>query len=135
MAETIRIVDYHYLTCPDKPGEGAKLLSLCRDAGVNLLAVHAFPFARRTQVDFVAEDSAALLKAARKANLKLTKRRAFLATGDDRVGVVAGILEKLAGAKINVTATTALSAGGGRFAAIFWVKPPDIRRASKALGV
>ncbi|MFQ6112064.1 MAG: hypothetical protein ACE5LX_08570, partial [Nitrospinota bacterium] len=100
MAETIQVVDYYYLSCPDKPGEGAKILSIFRDAGVNLLAVHAFPSARRTQVDFVPENSAAFLRAARKAKLKLTKRRAFLATGEDRVGVIAEILEKLGEAKV-----------------------------------
>lgn len=33
------------------------------------------------------------------------------------------------------TATTAIVAGAGRFGAILWVKPRDVKRAAKALGV
>ncbi len=47
MADTIRQVDYYYATVPDKPGEGARVAGVLRDAGVNLLAFHAFPSARR----------------------------------------------------------------------------------------
>ncbi|MFQ5913706.1 MAG: hypothetical protein ACE5JS_11025 [Nitrospinota bacterium] len=136
MAETFRIVDYYYLMCPDKPGEGARLLSEFRDAGINFLAVHAFPKSGRVQVDMVPEDTAAFLKAARKAKLKLSqKKKAFLAAGEDRVGVMASILGRLAEAGINLTAVTTLCAGKGRFGALFWVKPRDLRRTSKALGI
>jgi hypothetical protein len=34
-----------------------------------------------------------------------------------------------------LAATDALTAGGGRFAAIVWVKPRDAKRASKVPGV
>src|SRR5881397_3534385 len=62
MADTIRRVSYYYTTISDKPGEGARLLETLRSAGVNLLAVHAFPSARKAQVDFV--PSAAVNKTA-----------------------------------------------------------------------
>ncbi len=136
MAEKIQTVDYYYVTSADKPGEGAEVLSVFRDARVNLLAVHAFPQGRRIQVDIGPRNTAAFLRAARKAKLKLSgRKKAFLVTGTDRVGVLAGILGKLGEAKINVTAVTALCAGSRRFGAIFWVKPRDVRRASKALGI
>ncbi len=47
--------------------------------------------------------------------------KGFLIYGDDRVGVVAELLEKLTKAKINVTATQAIVAGADRFGMIFWV--------------
>jgi len=53
MADTIRRVSYYYTTISDKPGEGARLLETLRERGVNLLAFHAFPSARKAQVDFV----------------------------------------------------------------------------------
>ena len=59
MADTIRVVDYFYVTIPNKPGEGARLLDTLRQARVNLLAFSAFPEGRKTQADFVPEDSAA----------------------------------------------------------------------------
>ncbi|HYK91017.1 MAG TPA: hypothetical protein VE398_19755, partial [Acidobacteriota bacterium] len=52
-----------------------------------------------------------------------------------RMGAVADIIGKLAAANINVTAIDALCAGSGRFGAILWVKAPDVRKASKALGI
>ena len=136
MAEEIRKVDYSYVFCPDKPGEAGKILSLFREAGVNLLAAHAFPQARRSQLDIVPEDPATFLKIARKAKLKPSKKKtAFRARGDDQVGVMANLFEKLGQANINVIASTAIGAGKGRFGAIFWVKPSDIRKAARALGI
>lgn len=67
--------------------------------------------------------------------LKLSRRKSgFLLTGDDRVGAVTGVLDKLAAAKINVTAIDAIATGDGRFGALFWVMPRSVARAAKLLG-
>lgn len=136
MSETIRLVAYFYIEAPDQPGEGARALAVLKDAGVNLLAFSGFPKGRRCQLDFIPADPAAFRVAARKArwNLKGPKT-GFLVQGEDRVGALADILGKLAAAKINVTATDAVCAGADRYGAIFWVKPRDVKRAAKALGV
>lgn len=135
MADTIRVVDYYYTTAPDKPGEGARLLGILREAGVNLLALSAFPERRKIQVDFVPTDPAALVAAAKRGKLKLSRpKKAFLIGGDDRIGALHDTLAKLAAAKINVTAVTAVAAGSGRYGAILWVKPRDVSKAAGALG-
>jgi len=135
MADTIRQVDYYYATVPDKPGEGARVAGVLRDAGVNLLAFHAFPSARRSQLDFVPADAHAFPAAAKVAGVKVTgPRRVFLVDGDDRRGAIAALLDKLAAAKINVTAVDAVSSGMGRYGALIWVKSKDLQRASTALG-
>jgi len=135
MADTIRKVSYYYTTAPDKPGEGARLLQVLRTAGVNLLAFHAFPSARKSQADFVPADATALIAAAKGAKIKLSKpKTAFLLDGDDRFGALASTLAKLGAAKINVTAISAVCAGMGRYGAIFWVKPRDVAKAAAALG-
>jgi hypothetical protein len=136
MAETIRQVDYYYAMSPNKPGEACRILDGLKAAGVNLLAFSGFPNGRRSQLDFIPENPAAFLQAARKAKLKLSPRKSgFLIQGDDRVGVLCDLLAKLAAARINVTAVDADCAGAGRFGTILWVKPPDRKRAAKALGV
>lgn len=136
MADTVTLKDYYYTTVPDKPGEGVRVLNVLRDAGVNLLAYSGFPAARRTQIDFVPEDAAAFLAAAKAAKIKLTgPKKVFLISGEDRPGAVAGLYEKLAAAKVNVTATDAVCAGMGRYGAILWVKPRDVKKAAGALGV
>lgn len=135
MADTIQRVQYFYSEVPDKPGEGARLLSLLRDEGVNLLGFSGFPKGRRAQIDFVPADAAALKAAAKKAKLKVVgPKTGFLIQGEDRVGAMAEIVGKLAEAKINVTAVQAVSAGAGRYGALLWVKPRDVNKAAKLLG-
>ena len=135
MADTVRLVEYFYMTTPQKPGVGAPVLNELRRAGVNLLAFSGFPAGRGAQIDFIPEDAAAFRAAAKQAKWKLTgPKKAFLISGDDRAGAVAELLQKLADAKINVTAVDAACAGSGRFGAILWVAPRDVTRAARVLG-
>ena len=137
MAENIRRVEYYYVVVPDKPGSGASVLGALQEAGVNLLAYLGFPSGRgRSQIDLVPEDPAKLKEAAKRAGLKLSRaKRAFLAEGDDRIGVVAELTQRLADAKVNITAACATAAGSGRFGMILWVPPASYTKAAKALGV
>ena len=135
MAETIRLVDFFYIDAPDQPGEAACLLAQLKEAGVNLLAFSGFPKGRRAQLDFIPADPAAFKAVAKKNKWKLVgPKKGFLIQGDDRVGALAALLAKLSEAKINVTATEAISAGADRYGVILWVKPRDVRRAVKVLG-
>ena len=136
MAETIRKIDYFYVETANKPGEGAKALGALHEAGVNLLAFSGFPYGRRAQMDFIPEDPAAFMAAAKKAGLKLSaKKVGFLVQGADRIGALSEIAAKLAAANINITAMDAVCAGEGRYGAILWVKAPDLRKAAKTLGI
>ncbi len=136
MADTISRVDYFYIETPNKPGEAARALTKLKDAGINLLAFTGFPKGQRAQLDFIPADPAVFVKAAKKAGWKLSaKKSGFLIQGEDRVGALADIMVRLVGAKINVTAVDAVCAGAERYGAILWVKPSDLKRAAKALGV
>ena len=136
MGEDIRQVDMYSVPCKHKAGEGARVLAPLRDAGVNLIAFWGYPTkGGRARLDFVPEDGAALLAAAKQAKLKLGKKQsAILAQGDDRPGAVADILEKLAAAKINVEAVQGVCAGAGRFGAVLLLKPAAARKAAAILG-
>jgi predicted amino acid-binding ACT domain protein len=135
MLDTVRKLDYFALSMADRPGEGARLVAALKDNGVNLLAFSGFPAGRKSQVDLVPEDAVALRAAAKKLKLALgAKKACFVIQGDDRVGALADTLQKLADAKINVTAIQAVTAGMGRYGAIFWVKPRDAAKAAKTLG-
>jgi len=135
MADIIRKVAYFTIDVPNKPGEGARVLGTLADAGVNLLAFSGFPSGRKAQLDFIPEDVAVFKKAVKVAKIKTRPQKfGFLTQGDDRKGAVADLLKILAAKNINVTAIDAVSAGGGRFAAILWVKPKDVNKAAKALG-
>jgi len=136
MDEDIRRVDYYYVTAPDRPGEAARILSALHDAGINLRAFSGFPQgARKSQLDFLPEDSRAFATAARKAGLKLSKKKSgFMIEGTDRPGAVAEVLGRLAAAGINVTSVQAVCAGAGRYGGLLWVKAKDLRKAAKHLG-
>ncbi len=135
MANTLRKVDYYYVMLPNRAGQGAKVMAALAAEGVNLLAFSGFPSSGKAQLDLVPEDGAKLRKAARKLGLKLSVRKSgFLCHGDDRVGAMTTILNKLAAAKVNVTAVDAVTGGKGRFGAIFWVKPNAVAKAARALG-
>jgi hypothetical protein len=134
MAVKCRFKDYYVIRLADRPGTGAKALGVFRSARVALEAVHAFPAGSGCQMDLVPTRSSAFLRAARAGKLRPSRRkRALLVEGDDRTGALAGVLEKVAAARVNVTAVTGVRAGKGRFGAILWVKPRDLRRASRAL--
>ena len=134
MADTIQRVQYFYAEVPDRPGEGARVLKMLKDEGVNLLAFSGFPKGRRAQIDFIPAEPATFKAAAKKAGLKLMgPKTSFLIQGEDRVGAIAEVVAKLANAKINVTAVDAVSAGAGRYGAILWVKPRFVKKAAQLL--
>ena len=136
MAVKCRFKDYYAIRLANRPGTGAQTLDVFRRARVALEAVHAFPAGSGCQMDLVPTRSTAFLRAARAGKLRPSRRkRALLIEGDDRTGALAGVLEKIAAAGVNLTAVTGVRAGKGRFGAILWVKPRDLRRASRALGI
>lgn len=135
MATTIRKVDYFVTNVSNRPGQAAHTLEALARAGVNLLAFTGFPDGRGAQLDFVPEKTAPFLAAARRAKITVSPRKqGFLLQGGDAAGAVARVMQKLAAAKINVTAVDAVAAGKGRYGAILWVKSKDIGKAAKALG-
>jgi hypothetical protein len=135
MVDIVRKVAYFAMDVPDRPGEGARVLGTLADAGVNLLAFKGFPSGRKAQLNFIPEDVAVFKNAVKAAKIKTRPQKfGLLVQGDDRKGAVADLLKTLAEQKINVTATDAVSAGAGRYAAILWVGTRDVNKAAKALG-
>jgi hypothetical protein len=134
MSQGVRKVDYFHVMVPNTPGRGARVLAGLAAERVNLLAFSGFPSGRKGQLDLIPENSVALKRAARKLGLALSARKTgFLVQGADRVGALTRVLEALAAAKINITAIDAVTAGSGRFGAIFWVKPKSVAKAAKLL--
>jgi hypothetical protein len=136
MADLVRTAQYFKVTIADKSGTLGHMLAPLHDAGVNLLAVHAFPRNRRTQVDVVPEDPAAFKEFTKPLKWKMQGPKVcFLVEGDDRPGALVDLTGQLASAKINLTAATAVTAGQGRFGAILWVKTRDVKKGAKVLGI
>lgn len=131
---SVRKASYYSTKVPQRPGAGAQLLGALKAAKVNLLALTGFPAGGGAQVDFIPQDNAKFMKAARKAKLKLSARKTvFLAQGNDKVGALTQIFGRLAKARINLVSLQAVTAGRRRYGAMFWVKPKDVARASRVL--
>ncbi len=137
MADTVRRVDYYYVTVPDTPGEGERVFSTLKESDVNLLAYLGFPVeGGRSQIDLVPADPAALRQAAERSGLTLSDtKHAFLVQGDDRIGAVEATAMKLAAGGVTTTAAAAVCDGSGHYGMILWVPTVDYERAAAALGV
>ena len=136
MAETIRRVEHYSAAISHKVGEGARVLGALHAAGINLIALWGYARAGgRATLEFIPENGAAFVAAAKAAKLKLSKKQiAFHVEGDDRPGAVADILAKLAAAKISIGALQAVCAGSGRYGAVIFLPQTSVGKAAKALG-
>jgi len=132
--DSIRKVGYYSILVPNTPGQTFRVLQTLVSAGINLMACNGFPRGKQAQIDVVPDDSRKFASAVKKAGLAFQpKKTGFLIQGEDHPGALAGHLNKLALARINVTAVEALSPGGGRWAAILWFKGSDVARAGRVL--
>ena len=136
MAEEIRRVEHYSAGIPNKVGEGARVLRALRDAGVNLIAFWGYQYrAGHGQLEFIPENGAAFVAAAKQAKIKVSKKRtALYFHGEDRPGAIADVLEKLAAARINLGAVQAVCGGAGRYGAVLFLPPTAARKAARVLG-
>ena len=137
MAYTIRRAEYFHATVVDQPGEAYSLLSWLADLGVNLLAFTAVPVGpEHTQLTLFPEDTQRLTHAAGAAGMDLVgPHPAFLVSGDDELGALAGLHATLFEADVNVYASSGVADGMGSFGYLMYLRPGDIETASRALGI
>jgi hypothetical protein len=137
MGQNIRRVEYFYTTVEDQPGEAYKLLSLLKDLGVSLLAMSLFPVGPlRTQLALFPEDSLKMKEEARKAKISLEgPHPALMVTGDDELGALIEVHERLAGASVNVVSANAVTDGKNSYGYVIYIRPEDIQRAASALDI
>jgi hypothetical protein len=137
MAFCVRRVDYFYTTVADQPGKAYELLKTLADLGINLLAFAAVPIGPLyTQLTLFPQDRGKLVREAQSAGLVLDgPHPALMVEGDDELGAVAELHMKLAGASVNVYASTGVADGKGSFGYVLYVRPEEFERASVALGI
>ena len=137
MAYRIRRVEYYYTTVEDQPGEAYKLLSTLASLGVNLLAFTAIPVGPiRTQMTLFPEVSARLENAVGGAGMTLDgPHPALLVQGDDELGALVDVHQRLFQSRVNVYASTAVTDGKGSYGYVLYIRAEDYPRAVAALDV
>lgn len=137
MANRILRVDYFHAVIHDRPGEAYQVLAQLAKLGTNLLAFTAVPVGpTRTQLTMFPEDTNRFTDQAVKAGLDLDgPHPALLVQGDDELGALATVHEKLYEADVNVYASAGVTDGAGTYGYVIYVRPEEYERAAEALGV
>jgi hypothetical protein len=137
MAATIYSVDYYYTTVEDRPGQGCRFLETLASEEVNLLAFNAFPVGRdRTQLVIYPLNATWLGDLARHEGLRLVgPHHAFMVHGDDELGALVTIHQRLCDANVNVSSSNGVTDGRGGYRYIMHVHPGDYERAMQVLNV
>lgn len=135
MTAKIMKVDYYYMTVPDKPGAACHVLFQLAAADVNLLAFSAVPIGpENTQLVLFPESIDALARGAENAGFTLTgPNRALMVQGDDQLGALVSLHEKLSESGINVYASTGVADGKGGFGYVMYIKEDQYNEATRIL--
>jgi hypothetical protein len=135
MAFRIRRVEYYYANVRDELGAAYRLLSQLAELGVDLLAFTAVPSGPAlAQFTLVPTDTGKLLAQASVAGLPLDgPYHAFLVQGDDELGALANVHERLVKAGVDIFASSGVSDGQGAFGYLVYVREDQFERATAAL--
>lgn len=137
MAFTIRSVEYYYANVRDELGAAYRVLSQLAELGVNLLAFTAVPSGPSlAQFALFPEDANKLVALGRAAGLPLDgPYHALLVQGDDELGALAGVHERLVGAGVDIYASSGVTDGRGSFGYVVYVREEQFEKAASALRV
>lgn len=137
MAFTVRRVEYYYANVRDELGAAYRVLSQLAERGIDLLAFTAVPSGPAlAQFALFPEDPRKLVAEARSAQLPLDgPHPAFLVQGDDELGALASVHERLFAAGVSVYASAGVTDGRGTFGYVVYVREDQFEQAAGALGL
>lgn len=137
MAFTIRPVQYYYVNVRDELGAAYRVLSQLAERGVNLLAFTAVPTGPALgQFSLFPEDPSRLVSEARSAGLSLDgPHHALLAQGDDELGALASVHERLLAAGVDIYASSGVTDARGAFGYVVYVREDQFEKAVTALSL
>jgi hypothetical protein len=137
VAFTIRSVEYYYANVRDELGAAYRVLSQLAARGVDLLAFTAVPSGPNlAQFALFPADPRKLVAEGRAAGFALDgPHHALLVQGDDELGALAGVHERLVDAGVDVFASSGVTDGRGSFGYVIYVREDQFAKAARALGV
>lgn len=137
MAYQISRVSYFTAVVEDRPGEAVRVLSQVAGLGIHLLGFTGVPIAPfQVQLTFFPAEPALLQDKEQVLGFELDgPYAALLVQGDDVLGSVSTLHEKLYQIEVNVYACSGVASGNGRYGYILYINPRDYERAVAALEV
>ena len=135
MAFTIRPVEYYYVNVRDELGAAYGVLAQLAERGVHLHAFTAVPSGPSlAQFALFPADPNKLDAEARSTGLPLDgPHHALLVQGDDELGALASVHERLFKAGVDIYASSGVTDGRGAFGYVMYVREDQFERAVGAL--
>jgi hypothetical protein len=137
VAYTVKRVEYYHANVRDELGAAYRVLSALAERGVELLAFTAVPSGPSlAQFELFPADPNILQAEARAAGLALDgPYHALLVQGDDELGALAGVHERLLAAGVDIYASSGVTGGRGSFGYLVYVREGQFEQATDALGL
>jgi hypothetical protein len=137
VAYTVKRVEYFHAKVRDELGAAYRVLSALAERGVELLAFTAVPSGPSlAQFALFPADPNILQAEARAAGLALDgPYHALLVQGDDELGALAGVHERLLAAGVDIYASSGVTGGRGSFGYLVYVRESQFEQATDALGL
>ena len=134
MATTCKAIQTLEVNLETKPGALAKIYSAFKEANVNVIASWGYEMGPdEARAILYPTDLAKAKSVLTELGLSLTVRKACYAECEDKVGTYADLLNKIAVAGVNITATDAFGVNG-RCATVFFCDTKDYSALCRALG-
>ena len=134
MTFSVRPVQYFYFNTRDEVGAAYQVLSAFAERGVDLLAFTAVPNGEdRAQFALFPADPSQFTAEARSAQIEVEgPHHALFVHGDDALGRLADIHERLFKAGVDVYASSGVSDGAGSFGYVVYVREDQFEKAVEA---
>ena len=120
------------LTLQNKPGILANACKILGDAGVNIEALCAPEAPAKGKVRLLVSDAGKAAAALKGAKIRAGKEEAITVALENKPGAMAGVAEKLAGARVNIKCAYATATGPGPATAVLTVS--NVAKALTTLG-
>jgi len=134
---SVTSVEYYYATMDDLPGQAAALLTMLSEQGIDMRAFSVVPMGpSQTQLMIFPSDPGKLVAMAKRANLPIVgPQYALLVQGDNELGALVELHEKLARANVNIYASSGVADSSGGFGYVIYVRPEEFKKAATVVGV
>lgn len=135
MSFEVRIAEYFYARVKDGPSKAYELLAKLASEEINLLAFSAVPFGPNyVELTIFPDNTESFVRVAKSLGLTLTgPQHACLVQGDDHLGALAEIQQRLTDCGVTIYASSGVTDGNGHFGYVIYLPEADHQAAARAL--